>query len=402
MDRWQQTDQIDDIIRDHMTRKVPESKVVNKKIQNAYEEIRARQAKETVFPPADRSLSKRPGKTGGAAKYAATAALFMTVILFFVKNPALAAQLPLIGHIFKDLEQEVSYPGNYSENSITIPAMPQETGAQDDLSSSSTATAGPVTVTLSEISYDSNAIYLALLIENQNGFADNAQSDTSMYLECETDMYRTDGTKKTFSKEYGNMLAYLAEGTFTDSHTFTGLVQLTDTNLLLSDYASCDITFQTFIQELTTGTMLTGTLDGESETISYMEYDRRIYDGPWTFHLDLSQLDHTSQDIPVNRTNDQGFGIEKLVKTKYELYAVPIFPDGISAQEDYVVTIWDADGNPLESHGSSLEIRSIYGRDISKVTVYILTWDDFVECKGNNSYLQPQKAVFGTTVDLTK
>ena len=155
------------------------------------------------------------------------------------------------------------------------------------------------------------------------------------------------------------------------------------------------------MQELTTGTRVTGTLAGETETISYLEYDRKTYEGPWTFHLDFSDLQTTEQEIPVNRTNDQGFGIEKLVKTEYELYAVPIFP--AEAQPgDYVVTIWDADGNPLESHGDNLEIRSIYGRNVSRVTVYLLKWDDFVECKGNNSYRQPERAVFQATVDLAR
>ena len=429
MNRWQQTDRTEEIIKNRIAANVPESKIVNKKIDKAYEKIRAMQAAaETASgrqsaQNAHRQTNKRTGgpagttaKSGGsskgktAARYTTAAALFLAAVLFLMKNPALAAQLPFIGHIFKELEQEVSYPGDYSENAITLAdetesadngQAREENQGQKNAPSSYQATSGGVTVTLSEMTYDSNAIYLALLIENQNGFAADAQSHDSMYLECRTDMYKADNTKETFSDEYGNSLAYMTEGTFTDSHTFKGLVQLTGSGLRLSDYTGCDITFLKFIQELSTGTKLTDTLPGETETVSYIEYDRQTYDGPWTFHLDFTDARDMERETPVNKTNDQGFGIEKVVKTEYELYAEPILPAG-AEPADYVVTIWDADGKPLESHGNSLEIRSIYGRDVSRVTIYILTWDDFVECKGTNSYRQPEKAVFEITVDLTK
>ena len=420
MDRWQQTDPVDDIIKNGMAAKVPESKLINRKIEQAYAEIRSMQSisagaekpagprpkKGVPTADANKPAVRRKNKKSPAPKYTAAAALFLAAALLFTKVPALAAQIPIIGHIFKSLEQDVPYPGNYSENSVALPPLPEETGGQgEEKAGQDTAltprqvTAGGMTVTLSEVTYDRNAIYLALLIENESGFAPNAQSDDMMYLQCRADMYTADNTKKTFSEESGNPLAYTTQGTFIDSHTFKGLVQLTDFGFSLSDYTGCDLTFFTFIQELTTGTTLTGTLDGESETISYMEFDRKTYEGPWTFHLDFSDVQTTEQEIFVNQTNDQGLGIQKMVKTEYELYAVPIFPEE-AASEDYVVTIWDADGNPLESHGDNLEIRSIYGRDVSTVTVYILKWDDFVESKGSNSYLQPEKAVFTTVVNL--
>lgn len=422
MDRLQHTDRTDDMIRNCMASNLPESKIINRKIEQAYQQIRSMQSMpaETKTAPdrmsgksaVRRASTKANSKNGQkilSARYAAAAALFLSTALIFAKNPALAAQIPFIGHIFKSLEQNVSYPGYYSENSVTLPALPAETTGGQEVRQTGQKTAstpwqafaGGMTVTLSEVSYDSNAIYLALLIKNENAFADNAQSSDMMYLECQADMYKADKTKETFSNRYGNGLAYMTEGAFTDSHTFKGLVQLTGSGFSLSDYTGCDITFLNFMQELTTGTRVTGTLAGETETISYLEYDRKTYEGPWTFHLDFSDLQTTEQEIPVNRTNDQGFGIEKLVKTEYELYAVPIFP--AEAQPgDYVVTIWDADGNPLESHGDNLEIRSIYGRNVSRVTVYLLKWDDFVECKGNNSYRQPERAVFQATVDLAR
>lgn len=401
MGRWQENDMTEEFIRNCTLVKVPESKVVNKKIEQAYQEIRQMQH---TAESSKENPNKRRKICSIIAKYTSVAAVFLAIILCFVKNPALAAQLPFIGHIFKDLEQKVSYQGDYSENSITLPVpSPENEGqekTQEKILSPYQAESGNLTITLSEVSYDSNAIYLALTAENKEGFAQDAQADYLLYLDCQVDMYKTDGSKETFSEATGNSLAFKAEGEFLDSHTFKGIVQLTSHKFNLSDYTSCDISFLEFKQELTTGKTLTGTLQGEDETVCFTEYDWKTYDGNWTFHLDFSDVQGVEQEINVNQTNEQGFGIEKVVKTKYEIYAIPIIPDG-KDPFDYVVTIWDADGKPLESHGDNLEIRSVYGRNLSKITIYILSWDDFMECKGNNSYRQPERAVYQTTVNFT-
>ena len=44
MNRWQQTDRTEEIIKNRIAANVPESKIVNKKIDKAYEKIRAMQA----------------------------------------------------------------------------------------------------------------------------------------------------------------------------------------------------------------------------------------------------------------------------------------------------------------------------------------------------------------------
>ena len=390
MDRVKNTDTIEEMIREYLSTEIPESKTVNNKIQQAYDEIQNPRQIPAVM--STQKLSKRRRRF--LIHCASIAGVLAITTVLFVKKPALAAQLPLIGHIFKDLEQDVSYPGKYSENSI-----PLSTETASEESPSYKVQSGDMTVTLSEVTYDSNAIYLAILVENEKGFAQNAQSDTHLNLNCQVDMYKADGSKDTFNEALGNILAYYTEGTFPNDHTFKGLVQLTTSNFNVSNYIACDITFLSFSQDLTSGQTLTGKLPGEEETFSYVEYDRKTYEGNWNFHLDLSNQKNTSQEIVVLQTNSQGFGIEKVVKTEYEIYAVPIIPEGKDPM-DYVVTIWDNQGQPLETHGDSLEIRSVYGRDVSKVTIYLISWDDFVECKGNNSYRQPEMAVFQTTVEF--
>ena len=66
---------------------------------------------------------------------------------------------------------------------------------------------------------------------------------------------------------------------------------------------------------------------------------------------------------------------------------------------DYIVAVCDAEGKLLESQGYYAEIYSLYGRDVSKVFIYVVDYVTFMdECKGNNAYLLPEKAVFQTEV----
>lgn len=64
-----------------------------------------------------------------------------------------------------------------------------------------------------------------------------------------------------------------------------------------------------------------------------------------------------AQEVIIREANDQGVGIEKVVKTKYEIYAVPILPEGAN-EYDYFITMWDADGKPLDDHGHSGVLRT--------------------------------------------
>lgn len=89
-----------------------------------------------------------------------------------------------------------------------------------------------------------------------------------------------------------------------------------------------------------------------------------------------------------------------MTKSAYEMYAEPIFPEGKS-DTDYCVAICDAEGKPLESQGEYAEVYSIYGRDTSKVTIYVVDYITYMdECKGNNYVNLPKKAVYQTEVEF--
>lgn len=363
-------------LKEILTEKIPESEIVDQKMNDAYQNIRE-----------NKTTPKR--KAPIVIKFGAAAAILMLAMIYCVKNPAFAAQLPLIGNIFRNLEGQVSYPGDYSKNSIILPVAANEKEGDSELfpadsannsaASSQTdngstasfqAKSGGITVTLSEVSYDYNGIYLALLVQNEEGFASDARLPGQLDFDCQLKLYQADGSTKEFSDANGiSMLGSLAEGEFPDPYTFQGIAHFSADGLDLSEYTACELTFLEFRQERTTGRLKTVLVPDYGET-SMMEYDWSHYPGTWNFQLDLSGFAAKKQEAAVNDVNAQGFGIEKVIKTEYEMYAVPILPEG-EAWYDYMITIWDANGELLDSHGSNFRSMSIYGRDVSEVTVYL-------------------------------
>lgn len=427
-------DPLERVIKDSLAQNVPEPELPDKKMEDVYQKIRNMQP-----------VRKRKLPTG--VKFGTAAAVLALIMVYSVKNPAVAAQIPLIGTIFQRLEGDVSFPGDYSNKSIrlggesdrkddgtkteqteiepeteiqnetendtdtirpertdnTIAGTQTDDNADDEKSKTQSyqEKVDGVTVTLSEVAYDHNAIYLAILVQNEDGFVKDALYPDILFYDAQVKLYRPDGSTKEFDYKSEGIFLKGIEGEYTDSNTFKGIFQFMENGTDLSDYTACDLTFRNFQQQLTTG---------ETETIvvpDYGEVPRTIYDseyykGPWKFRLDFDGVAISEQEAVVHDTNEQGFGIEKVVKTEFEIYAVPILPEGEKGY-NYVATIWDADGEALETrnYGDYLTM-SHYGRDVSEVTVYLLRAEDFLDNKGENSYLQPEKAIYTTTVRFNK
>ena len=87
------------------------SETVEERLAQTYQQIRAQKQKKT----------RRRGLWYGAA---GTAAAMLVAGICCASNPALAAQLPLIGHLFEKIGSDASYPGDYSE--VGMPLVTEE------------------------------------------------------------------------------------------------------------------------------------------------------------------------------------------------------------------------------------------------------------------------------------
>lgn len=376
--------------RDVLGANLTESDVINEKIEEAYEMIRNR---------SKASARRKKGVRGflmGMSGMAAAVALSITVC---VANPALAAKLPFIGHIFDTVEGDIGYKGDYSQSAEKL-VTPEEIKVDGTIDSPYVQTSNGITMTISECNYESMAMYLAVSIESEEGFSEEMMKEayvgdySSLYIEsrAEADFSGTGQGKIVFDPAHGTSAPYYIQGKFVDDHTFAGIIRvdLLDVQVLDENgsWQQIEKIPDEFPYELYITSISADPVDGEKLT------------GEWNFALDVKLNHEDTITKEINETNEDGVGISTVTKTAYELNARLLLPDDAS-KADYVVAVCDANGKPLESQGNISEIYSTYQRDVSRITIYVVDYLTYMdECKGNNYVNLPDKAVFETKVEF--
>ena len=106
--------------------KVPVSEALDQVVENSLNQLKFEQ--------------KRQRRRRWAAASGVTAAAFAVVVVFFGTHPALASKLPFIGHLFEQVEEDVSYSGKYSERAEALISVEDaERMEQGEISDSSPA-----------------------------------------------------------------------------------------------------------------------------------------------------------------------------------------------------------------------------------------------------------------------
>lgn len=376
-----------DDYRKILGRDLEESGQIEEKIEEAYAIIRMN---DTVRKGARR----RKGLRGVIMGMSAVAAALVLSVTAFVANPALAAKFSFIGNIFGTMEKEVSYQGDYSKDATQL-VTPEEVGEDGTVDSPYVQTDQGITFTISECNYESMAMYLAVSVESQEGFDEafrtypsTAESGEDERMDYRT-LYMTSTSAADFSEAgvyqgdpaEGTLSPYYIEGKFVDDHTFAGIIRV---DLMYMGIPNEKIP-DSFAYHLCVTDLFT---DPEQKHLA----------GTWEFDLDVKLNRDNTVTKEVNETNEDGIGIGKVIKTSYELNAELVLPESAHA-EDYVVAVCDAEGKLLDSQGEFAEVYSLYGRDVSKVFIYVVDYVTFMdECKGNNAYRLPEKALFQTEV----
>lgn len=384
---------------------------IQNKINTAYERI----CNNTV-PIRKKTRKKHP------FLYVA-AALILAFGFWGFNNPALAGKIPYIGRIFLLVEDKIGYPGNFSENAVPVTPLESEETTNDtssphakipnkDTSNSISdtniysQTAGDITITLSEASYTEMALYFSVELYSKEGFPDDFNKVKNMKEYILSYDILNMQCSQTFDFSQADLpVPYSIEGNYADSHTFLGVIRVdleTIRNILEVESLPTEFVYSFTIQKFwgslnETKEVVLTTENGETTTIQ--QAAKKYYDGPWNFTIPVS-LDMTdTQTKEIMKTNADGIGISTVTRTLYEIKADIILPDNADPL-DYVVAITDADGNLLDAQGNIAQIYSTYGRNIDTVHIYVVDYFTFMdECKAENAYLLPQKALFQTTVE---
>lgn len=341
---------------------------------------------------------KKQLKTKRAIRYTALAATAMLVVclsILFISNPSLAAKLPIIGRIFSQVQDKVSYKGEFDSDKDTVVAIPAAEEMTDAVNTTTenpyTQTSNGLTVTVSEINCSAQALYLALCIENKEDFpTDFIKTKQKDYVPdydilslVSIDYYDIAGMEKSKrGPENGVCSPYYIEGEFVDARTFAGIIRVPLDDATYPEQFTYYLEISDIYGELFTYEEETLT-DPDGNVVTLKNPQTKHYTGTWNFALNITRTEDGQQTVTVNQTNADGLGIASVKKTSFEITAQPLFPEGAN-EADYATVICDADGQILDTQGDNAEVFSTYGRNTDTVQVYLCDYLQYMnELKGS-------------------
>ena len=377
----------------------------------------------------NRILKKR-NRSKNMVRWGSAAAAITLICILLLSNPVLAAKIPIIGHIFEQVQDKYSYTGDFSSLATTLEdeeeqtgAEPDDTAGKDEENTAYSKSADGTTVTLSEIYCNDQALYITLTIESKEVFP-----DTFVDLNSNPVIALRTTENYSFNSDTIHNLRYL-EGKFIDEHTYAGIfrIDLSDVaydateyneevNKLLAngksddtdadinaeikkvdvpDEFNFDLEINQIIGDRADTSLLQNKLAGltEDETVDFTsklvypnEYENYWFDGPLDYDLDVIVDSSRTTTMTINTTNDEGVGIASVEKTPFELKLNEIYPTEES-QADYFPIALDANGDILPYGGgvggSYVNVFALQNHDISTVDIYICDYDEYMdELKG--------------------
>ncbi len=309
------------------------------------------------------------------SRLGAAAASIAVIAGIFAVNPALAENLPLIGHIFERIQDKQYYPGDYSSRG-------------EQLTGTAVSESQGITVTLSEIVCSDESMNVSLIMESDDAFPEsllameeNPDRDGSAHFYMDADQQISVSGKAVLDKQTGVEDVLDAKGTFTDAHTFIGMFRI-DFNLY--PFADIEIPDQ-FIWNLDINSIsyFPSSSGGSSEA----GLTRLADAGEWNFSNEVVKQDLEEKIIQVNKSLPNGSVISDISITPYEV-TVNYFYDksriqpGYEAYDSINPVMLDGSGKVIED---KIGLFPAKGYDLSKITVYALETPD------ENSWMKYKK-----------
>ncbi len=314
----------------------------------------------------------------------------------------MAAKFPVIGHIFEMLQNENDFSGDFTGVSQSLreqeqasegergEAKQEEQGEGDSAATDAafSQTAGGITVTLSEVYCNEQALYISMEMKTEG----------TMPLK---EKYQQIETVETYSfnpeKQYSMPIV---EGKRLDEHTYVGVLRfdLNEKNIvgLLDEEAAMkkaeEMGFGEGMVVVDSDTPMktveipdTFTLQLKIKKI-FSENGRPTANqkGPWKFTLNVTKNTRDTKTVEINDINEQGIGLEKVVKDRFEMTIYDTYEKGNSAA-DYFPVILDADGGLMPSAYGSANTVPVQDRNVSKVDIYLvdyIKWMDELGLRG--------------------
>ncbi len=283
---------------------------------------------------------------------AAAAVLLAAGICF--SNPVLAAKIPLIGHIFRQVQEKQRYPGNFDEVSGQVQEKNESTSEG-------------ITMTLSEVYADTEAMYVSVMIKSEEPFPEKLRKANvidgqdigyHLFLEMEQEFDFLEPPAEYEPWEWpGEEFLWEpidVEGEFADDYTYIGTFR-TDFNLY--PFGGADI-LDNFHWKLKV-----------NKIHCYEFYSKQ---GVWEFETDAAVDKKGTKTIDVNESAPNGEVITSVTVTPYEVIVNYDFDEsrvqpGYERGDMIQSVMVDAAGKQIHD---KVGMFSAERYDISKITVY--------------------------------
>lgn len=461
--------------KDKLNEDIKIPKVVQNKADDAFRTIKSSSRSKAGN---SRSFQKKILVAAGSI-----AAVFAAFFVFGMANPVMASQLPIIGHIFEQMQENYSYPGDFNSVAETLGGNTQENQAgevdskeekgaaanQADASLQEetnltepnrySQTADGVTMTLSELYCNDQALYMTLELTSEKAFP-----VSEIFADSETNQPNISfltSEKYSFSENPQDQLYYL-EGKFVDDYTYAGIIridyklasrvvsdealkeyntayqaaeaegrdplkediELDVQNLEVPDNFKLNLDIQKIIASKAnpdvwdsgyTGDELAAMSDEEWRNVMKQqpaewnqfpnEHENIWWNGSWNFDLDINVDRSRTNVIEINTENENGVGIKSVEITPFEL-KVNQLNEGSTKAADTFPVVLDANGKMLPyGNSSNVTDYAVHGVDISKIDIYLCDYIEYMdEIKGhktedNFKQILDERAVYHTTVE---
>lgn len=416
--------------------------IVHERISQAYRLIENNTAVQKKAPKDPYHWMKIGGRIAGGA-----AAVLIIAFVFYMTDPVMAKNIPVVGGLFETLQNNVSFFGDFADHATTLEAVDgveTEENSQDSTAANAadtayTKTADGLTITCSEVFANSQAVYMTMQFKSDTPFPQTetrAESGTPII-----DLDMTGGVD--FNPDADPSIDGQVEGQFLDDNTYACIFRY-DLAQVAKDYTEYNEKYDEMTQQvldemgITDADLSDETDEGYAlleeyvDKISerggeYRNYIKNIeipdtfnlhldisavkgmeadyqwseddfakygtdagyykYEGDWSFDIPVTVDDSQTEVMELNDINDAGIGLRSVIRTPYELTINELYEEG--SNSDCFMVALDANGNKLQYNDSvgNCNIFAIQDRDISTVDIYILDYIQYMdELKGEDNY----------------
>lgn len=311
--------------------------------------------------------------------FGSIAAVFVLLFTVCIANPTLAEKIPFIGKIFKEVESNFDYQGNYSGYSTHLAETILDTTTAESDNADETIdthqqltnlygdTKQNITITPEEVFCDGISLYLGLRLTtaDETGFG-IVSEDYRMQMWGTFDL-----NGKTL--EYNDWLI----GSPKDLHTFIGMIKIPVEGISES------------VQELSifvNSIFWTHEMNAEKKETNPeedIEY-HFLKNGGWNLTVPITIDTSRSQTYEINDVNQQGYGITSVSVTPYEIQIACIKPYKQTNEDGYYggFAVFNGEGEYFQYQhtDSGYETFSVDGKSTEHLYFYFFE-DEFAAAK---------------------